>query len=174
VGASLVWIHSDSRPTKLASRSRHEQPEKSISFTGIVVPASALSELPLASWLAITNEGTQSEVPPLSGTAAFARILYGTGAGAGIEYEEIVPAENMPTRGLLAGSIKVYPAQLEFEGAPDGHALLDETERLAIEGPSAGMVTSRAKLLPMEMVCRAETEASMVAAADPDFAVTNP
>src|SRR5258708_40331953 len=80
----------------------------------------------------------------------------------------------MPTRGLLAGSTKVYSAQLEFEGAPEGHATLDETERLALEVPSAGMVTSRVKLLPMEMVCRAETEASMVAAADPDFAVTNP
>src|SRR4029077_8684391 len=71
-------------------------------------------------------------------------------------------------------SIRVYSAQLEFEGAPEGHALFDETERLAIEAPSAGMVTSRVTLLPRDIVCRAETEASMAAAADPDFAVTNP
>jgi hypothetical protein len=63
---------------------------------------------------------------------------------------------------------------LEFEGAPDGHALFDETERLAIEAPSAGMVTSRVTLLPRDIACRAETEVSMAAAADPDFAVTNP
>jgi hypothetical protein len=60
---------------KLASCSRHEQPEKSISLTGTVAPASALSVLLLASWLVIINEGMQSEEPPLSGTAAFARIL---------------------------------------------------------------------------------------------------
>jgi hypothetical protein len=67
------------------------------------VPASAFRGLLLPSWPVITNEGTQSEEPPLSGIAAVARILYRTGVIAGIEYEEIVPAENMPTRGLLAG-----------------------------------------------------------------------
>jgi hypothetical protein len=67
------------------------------------VPASAFRGLLLPSWPVITNEGTQSEEPPLNGIAAVARILYRTGVIAGIEYEEIVPAENMPTRGLLAG-----------------------------------------------------------------------
>lgn len=76
---------SKSCSANLQLASRHEQPEKSISFTGTVVPASAFSVLLLASWLVIINEGTQSEEPPLSGTAAFARTLYSTSVAAGIE-----------------------------------------------------------------------------------------
>lgn len=49
------------------------------------MPASALSVLLLASWLVMINEGTQSEEPPLSGSAAFPRILYSTAVVAGIE-----------------------------------------------------------------------------------------
>ncbi len=159
---------------KVLSSSRHEQPEKSISFTFTMVPAIALSGLLLASWLLVTDEGRQSEVPPLRGTLAFVRILNSTSVAGGVEYEEIVPLEKIPTRGLLAGSVKVYSAQFEFEGTPDGQAVLDDTERLSIEASSAGMVTSRVTLLPMEMDCKADTEASMLAAVDPVFAVTNP
>ena len=80
-----IFIGLTSCRSEIVSRSRHEQPEKSISFTGTAVLASALSGLPLASWLVITNDGMQSGWPPLSGTAASARILNNTGGADGIE-----------------------------------------------------------------------------------------
>ena len=51
-----------------------EQPEKSISLGVTAEPVTAFSGFPSVSRLVVTDEGVQSDVPPLKGTNASARI----------------------------------------------------------------------------------------------------
>ena len=86
----------------------------------------------------------------------------------------IFPAEKTPTLGLLAGSISVYWAQFVFSGAITGQSEFDSIEIFETELPSPGMVAVKVAPPGRENVCKADTEASTVAAADPVVAVTNP
>ena len=61
-----------------------------------------------------------------------------------------------------------------FEGAITGQFEFDSTEIFETELPSAGIVAVKVAPPGRENVCKADTEASIVAAADPVVAVTNP
>src|SRR5215471_12436367 len=106
-------------------------------------PGRAFSGFALESLVTVTEDGVQSLVPPLRGTNAPARIEYKTSPPTGAE-NEIFPDKKTPKLGLLAGSINAYCAQLVFAGAPAGQLLAESMGRLAIDAPSAGMVTGKA------------------------------
>jgi hypothetical protein len=86
----------------------------------------------------------------------------------------IFSEEKTPTLELPAGSISVYRAQFVFIGAVAGQSAFKSTEIFETELLSAGIVTARAAPVGKVIVCKAETEASMDAAADAFAAVTNP
>ena len=86
----------------------------------------------------------------------------------------IFPAEKTPTLGLLAGSISVYWAQFVFGNAVTGQSKFDSTEIFETELPSPGIVAVKVAPPGRENVCKADTDTSTVAPADPVVAVTNP
>src|SRR5258708_6791438 len=89
-----------------------------------------------------------------------------------------------PTLGLLAGTTSVYCAQFEFAGAPVGQLVLAETEMRPVESTSGvvvvagivckGIVICSVVVAPVGTVCSAERLTSIVPAAVPFVAVTNP
>lgn len=85
----------------------HEHPVKEIVSGMTLALGMAFKGFAFESWVTVTEFGMQSLVPPLSGIKALARMEYKTSPGAGVEYAVIFPAENMPTLGLLAGSMRV-------------------------------------------------------------------
>ena len=63
----------------------YEQAPKSISFTVTVNPGKASNGVLAVSVVTVCDEGVHDAVPPLSGTKAFARMLYGTLPASGAE-----------------------------------------------------------------------------------------
>jgi hypothetical protein len=93
------------------------------------VTASGMS---VASVEVMISDGEQSGLPPLLGRAARASTVKRTGAAAGVV--KVNPEEeNTPTLGLLAGTTRVYWAQLEFAGLPVGQFVLFVIEIKGVE-----------------------------------------
>ena len=161
----------------------HVQLLKSISATLVVVAGSAFKGAAVASFAVVCSDGIQSGVPPLKGTAARASTVNSTSPVFGVEYVN-PDVEKTPTLGLLAGITSVYPAQFAFAGAPVGQLLFVDTETRPVESTSGavfvagmvcnGMVICWVVAAPDGTVCRAETLTSIVPAAAPLVAVTNP
>src|SRR5579871_6056660 len=120
----------------------------------------------------------QSLAPPLSGTKAFARMEYKTSPASGAEYAVIFPAENMPTLGLLAGSIRVKLAQFALAGGDGGQSVAESSERFAPESAvgvaSGGMVTGSVPPPLSGTFWIADTSTSTDAGAEPVVTVTQP
>ncbi len=85
-----------------------------------------------------------------------------------------MPAENVPTLGLLAGTIKLYAAQKAPVGLPmAGHGVLELTVMVELEFAKRGTV--KVRLAPETVtVCSALRVASMLAPVVPLIAVTMP
>ena len=152
----------------------YEQPAKSSSLAVVVVPAITLRGMPFVSVLVVNEDGVQIAVPPDIGLAASALTVKSTSPAAG-GVKEIVPAENVPTSGLLAGTTNVYCAQNAPTGAPvAGQAVADSTATFDTEPDNSGIVTGRVAPPESEIVCSALVVTSMFAPAVPFSAETTP
>ena len=149
----------------------------------MVVAGRAFKTAAVESLETICSDGLQSGVPPLKGTAARASTVKSTSPVAGVEYVN-PEEEKIPTLGLLAGTTSVYCAQFAIAGAPIGQLVLAETETRPVESTtgvvfvagrvSSGIVTWRVVATPAGTVCSADRLTSIVPAAAPFVAVTNP
>ena len=86
-----------------------------------------------------------------------------------------MPAEKVPTFGLLAGTTSVYWAQKAPVGLPvAGQGAADWTVTFETEPWRSGSVTGRVAPPGSETVCKALVDASMSALVVPFSAVTIP
>ncbi len=93
----------------------------------MVIAAIAFRGMLLSSFEEVTSDGVQSAVPPLIGTNARASTVNSTSPEAGAV--KLTPDEtNTPTRGLLAGTTRVYFAQFAFTGLPVGQFVFASAE----------------------------------------------
>ena len=87
----------------------------------------------------------------------------------------ILPAEKLPTLGLLAGTTRVYWAQNAPTGLPvPGQGVADWTAIFEVEPGRSGMVTGRVAPPESETDCSALVLTSMFAPTVPFSAVTMP
>ena len=153
---------------------RYEQPAKSSSLAVVVAPAVTLRGMPFVSRFVVNEDDVQIAVPPDIGLVASASTLKSTSPDAG-GANVILPAENVPTSGLLAGTTSVYCAQKAPLGVPAaGQGVADSMAAFGLEPDRSGMVTGRVAPPKSEIVCSALVVTSMLAPAVPFSAVTMP